>query len=254
MKITVVFLVIAGVLVAASSCKSRSNQEAPPSTTGAADFLAQANQLYRQRADLMRLREAIVLLRQAVTVDPGNYDASWALAKFNYYLATHTDNNEERQKAFDEGIQAGKTAIQLQPGKPDGHFWLGAVYGAEAQQSALAGLASFSDIRHEMETVLQLDEGYQDGSAYMVLGLLYLNEPKIIGGDPQKAVALMEKGLRFGEGNAFLHLHLAEAYLKVGRRADARRQVDAIISLKPDQDYLPEYNEALAEARKLIKD
>lgn len=199
----------------------------------------------------MQLREGIVSLRQAVTIDPGNYDAQWQLAKFNYYLATHTDKNDERKKAFDEGIQAGKDAIALQPGKPDGHFWLGAVYGAAAERSILEGLASVNDIRHEMETVLQLDEGYQDGSAYMVLGLVYLNEPAIAGGDPKKAVELMEKGLHFGDGNAFLHLHLAEAYLKVGRPADARRQIDTIIAMKPDQDYLPEYNEALAAAHQL---
>lgn len=201
----------------------------------------------------MQLRGGIVLLRQAVTTDPGNYDAAWGLAKFNYYLATHTDNDDERKKAFDEGIDAGKAAVALQPGKPDGHFWLGAVYGAEAQRSILEGLASVNDIRHEMETVLQLDEGYQAGSAYMVLGLVYLNEPEIAGGNPKKAVELMEKGLRFGEDNAFLHLHLAEAYLKVDRPADARRQIDTIISMKPDQNYLPEYNEALAEARKLLE-
>jgi TPR repeat protein len=55
----------------------------------------------------------------------------------------------------------------------------------------------------------------------MVLGLVYLNAPGIVDGDPHKAVDLMEKGLRFGEPNAFLHLHLAEAYLKVERTTDA---------------------------------
>ena len=87
----------------------------------------------------------------------------------------------------------------------------------------------------------------------MVLGLVYLEAPKIVGGDPQKAVELMEKGLRFGEGNAFLHLHLAEAYMKVGRSAEARRQLNTIISMTPDQNYLPEYREAVGVARKLLE-
>jgi hypothetical protein len=63
----------------------------------------------------------------------------------------------------------------------------------------------------------------------------------------------MEKGLRFGKTNAFLHLHLAEAYLKIGRTADARRQLNAIITMTPDHDYLPEYKEAVMEARKLLE-
>jgi len=249
----VVFLVMVGLICAITSCEPRSSVEAPAATETPAEYVSQAEQLYAQRKDLMRLRQAIVLLRQAVTADPGNYDASWRLAKFNYYLATHTDNTAERDKALRDGIEAGKTAVELQNGKPDGHFWLGANYGAAAQHSTIAGLATVADIRNEMETVLRLDEGYQDGSAYLVLGLTYLNAPKLLGGDPQKAVELMEKGLRFGEPNAFLHLNLAEAYLKVGRTADARRQLNAIISMTPDQNYLPEYEEAVGQAHKLLE-
>src|SRR6266576_2648573 len=251
----VVSLVIVGLICAASSCRPRSSEDAPANPTEtAAEYVSQADQLYAQREDLLRLRQAIVLLRQAITIDPGNYDASWRLAKFNYYLATHTDNNDERNKAFRAGSEVGKTAVELQNGKPDGHFWLGANYGAAAQRSTIAGLASVDDIRNEMEKVLRLDEGYQDGSAYMVLGLVYLNAPTFIGGDAQKAVEEMQKGLRFGESNAFLRLHLAEAYLKVGRTADALQQLNSIISMKPDQNYLPEYKEAVNEAHKLLEE
>lgn len=259
MKVTTIcreasFLVIVGLICVTTSCRSRSSVEAPAdSPQSAAEYIAQADRLYAQREDLMRLRQGIILLRQARTVDPANYDASWRFAKFNYYLATHTDNSDERDKAFREGIEAGKVAVKLQDGKPDGHFWLGANYGGSAESSTLAGLATVGDIRSEMETVLRLDEGYQNGSAYMVLGLVYLEAPRMVGGDPQKAVEEMEKGLRFGKSNAFLQLHLAEAYLKVGRKADARQQLNAIISMTPDQNYLPEYKEAVTEAHKLLE-
>ena len=158
----------------------------------------------------MRLRQGIILLNQAITTDEGNFDAAWRLAKFNYYLATHTDNSAERDEAFRRGIAAGKAAVRLQGGKPDGHFWLGANYGGSAQTNTLAGLTTTDEILNEMETVLRLDEGYQNGSAYMVLGMVDLQAPQLLGGDPQKAVAELEKGLHVGNTNAFLHLHLAE--------------------------------------------
>ena len=201
----------------------------------------------------MQLRQGIVSLRQALTKEPGNYDAAWKLSKFNYYLAMHSDDSNERDSAFKDGIAAGKTAVQLQNEKPDGHFWLGANYGGAAQHSTIQGLATVNDIRNEMETVLRLDEGYQDGSAYMVLGLVYLNAPSIVGGDPKKAVEEMEKGLRFGEPNAFLHLHLAEAYKKVGRNDDARSELKKILSMTPDPNYLPEYKEASNNAQQLLE-
>jgi tetratricopeptide (TPR) repeat protein len=240
-------------LVLATSCNDHSPHESPSAdSTSATEDIAGADQLYAQRADLMQLRRGIVSLRQALTKDPGSYDAAWRLSKFNYYLATHSDDSKERDNAFRDGIAAGKTAVQLQNEKPDGHFWLGANYGGAAEHSTIQGLATVNDIRSEMETVLRLDEGYQNGSAYMVLGLVDLNAPGIVGGDPHRAVTEMEKGLRFGEPNAFLHLHLAEAYNKVGRNDDARRELKKILSMTPDPNYLPEYNEASAAAQKLL--
>jgi tetratricopeptide (TPR) repeat protein len=240
-------------LLLATSCNDSPRDESlPAGNTSAAEDITSADQLYNQRADLMQLRRGIVSLRQAVTKDPGNYDAAWKLSKFNYYLATHSDDSKERDNAFQEGIAAGKTAVQLQNEKPDGHFWLGANYGGAAEHSTIQGLATVNDIRSEMETVLRLDQGYQNGSAYMVLGLVDLNAPGIVGGDPKRAVTEMEKGLRFGEPNAFLHLHLAEAYKKVGRNDDARRELKKILSMTPDPNYLPEYKEASAAAQKLL--
>src|SRR5215510_7187697 len=240
-------------LFLAMSCNTGAPDESPAAdSASAAEDITSADQLYGQREDLMQLRRGIISLRQALTKDPGNYDAAWKLSKFNYYLATHTDDTKERDDAFKAGIDVGKTAVQLHNEKPDGHFWLGANYGGAAEHSAIQGLATVNDIRNEMETVLRLDQGYQNGSAYMVLGLVYLNAPSIVGGDPKKAVDEMEKGLRFGEPNAFLHLHLAEAYKKVGRNDDARKEIKKILSMTPDPKYLPEYKESSAAAQKLL--
>jgi len=242
-----------GLLLLATACNKDSPNEAlSAANTSAAEDITLADQLYDQREDLMQLRRGIVSLRQALTKEPGNYDAAWKLSKFNYYLATHTDDSKERDDAFRAGIAAGQTAVQLQNEKPDGHFWLGANYGGAAEHSAIQGLATVDDIRKEMEAVLRLDEGYQNGSAYMVLGLVDLNAPEIVGGDPKRAVAEMEKGLRFGEPNAFLHLHLAEAYKKVGRNDDARKELKKILSMNPDPKYLPEYKEASRDAQKIL--
>src|SRR6185369_463394 len=173
-----------------SGCAHRSQAVAPnainnsPASDPASDpasNIAQADQFYRARDDLKHLEEGIVLLRQAATTDPNSYEANWRLAKFSYYLARHTEG-EYRDRAFRDGINAGKMAVQLQPDKPDGHFWLGANYGG-ALESGSFGLASLGDVRKEMDAVLKIDEGYQDGSAYMVLGLVDLKAPYIAGGE-----------------------------------------------------------------------
>jgi Tfp pilus assembly protein PilF len=250
----VVFAVMIVLLGVVNSCDPHT-EETPlsVSSSSAIEDISRAQQLYAQREDLTRIREGVASLRQASTKDPGSYEAQWLLAKFNYYLATHTDNATERDKAFRDGIAAGKVAVQLQSEKPDGHFWLGANYGGAAEESSIQGLSTVDDIKNEMETVLRIDEGYQNGSAYMVLGLVYLNAPSLAGGDPKKAVEVMEQGRKYGEPNAFYHLNLAKAYLKVGRKEDARKEVEAVLSMTPDQNYLPEYKEASEEAKK-VKD
>jgi tetratricopeptide (TPR) repeat protein len=245
------------VVLMSSACSYRSHlRTAAPNAinnTPASDpasNIAQADQFYRERDDLKRLEQGIVLLRQAATTDPNSYEANWRLAKFSYYLARHTDG-EYRDRAFRDGINAGKMAVQLQPDKPEGHFWLGANYGG-ALESGSFGLASIGDVRKEMETVLKIDESYQDGSAYMVLGLVDLKAPRIAGGDSQRAVTEMEKGLQFGKTNAFLRLHLAEAYRAVARTPEAREQLNAILSMTPDPNYLPELKEAQTQAQQLL--
>lgn len=216
-------------------------------------LLAQADVLYTQRGDLTRLRNAILLLQKARGVDPANYEVNWRLAKFSYYLAAHAADKSERDAALRQGSEAGKAAIRARPGEPGGHFWLGANLGERARsQGALKALTLVDDIRREMAAVIKSDEGYQNGSAYMVLGQVDLSLPGFLGGDKKRAVEQLERGLRYGEGNAFLRLRLAEAYLAVRRKEDAREQVRAILAMKPDPDYMPEYEEAASEARRLL--
>jgi hypothetical protein len=213
--------------------------------------IGEADQLYALREDLSKVRLGIAHLRQARIADYGNYEAAWKLAMFDYYLGAHTSDERERDAAFREGIDSGKIAVQLQENKPDGHFWLGANYGGSAEHSTLAGLANVEDIRGEMERVTKLDEAYQGGSTYLALGQLYLQAPRVLGGDHQKAVQLLEKGLRFGDNNALLRLKLAEAYYAANRDADARKQIDFILKMTPDPNYLPEYKEAVEKAKEL---
>ena len=216
-----------------------------------AESIAEADKLYAGRDDLVKVRQAIVALRQAQADDPANYDLAWRLAKFNYYLGAHSPNSTEQDKAFHEGIDAAKLAVKLQDGKAEGHFWLGANYGGSAQNSVLAGLSEIEDIKREMETVIKIDEGFQSGSAYMVLGQVYLQSPRILGGDTQKAIEYLEKGVKLGPSNALLRVRLAQAYAQDHRNADAQKQIDALLAMKPSPDYEPEYNEAVAAAKKL---
>ena len=114
-------------------------------------------------------------------------------ARASFYVGDHTDNDDERDDMFREGTEAGKAAVQLQPNKPEGHSWLGANYGGGAAASTIANLSSFQDIKTEMEAVLKIDEGYQGYSAYLGLGRLYLQAPRILGGDSRRRSSIWKR-------------------------------------------------------------
>ena len=249
-----VCLAAVSLLFSVTSCR----KEAAPGSDNSparptAVVIAEADTLYAGRGNLTRVRQGLIALRHSQATEAGNYDLAWRLAKFNYYLGSHTANDTERDKAFREGMEAGKLAVKLQDGKPDGHFWLGANYGGSAKVSMLTGLAEIDEIKREMEAVLKLDEGYQAGSAYMVLGQVYLEAPRLLGGDTQKAIEYFEKGLKFGPNNALLRWHLAQAYADANRIEDARKEIDTLLTMKVDPGYEPEHKEAVEKSQKLAE-
>jgi tetratricopeptide (TPR) repeat protein len=249
---TLFSLVIGGL-----ACNSGASSS-PASTGGAdakmaADKLAEAEPFYEAREDLTKARTAVTILRQAHAADYGNYEAAWKLARAAFSVGDRTDNDTEQDDMFREGIDAGKAAVQLQPSKPEGHFWLGANYGGRAAHSTLSNLSSFQDIKGEMEAVLKLDEGYQGYSAYLGLGRLYLQAPKVLGGDVKKAIEYLEKGVKLNPNNTVMRFHLAEAYEVDKRNGDAKKQIETVMSTTPDPKYLAEHKVAVEKSKKLLQ-
>ena len=214
--------------------------------------IAEADTLYDGREDMQKARVAVAALRQARTADYGNYDAAWKLARAAFYVGDHTDVDSERDDMFREGTEAGKAAVQLQPNKPEGHFWLGANYGGAAAHSTIANLSSFKDIKGEMDAVMKLDESYQGYSAYVGLGRLYLQAPKVLGGDSGKAIDYLEKGVKLNPNHSPMRFHLAEAYEQNNRDADAKKQIEALMQLTPDPKYMAEHKVSMEKAKKLL--
>lgn len=253
----VLLMLVTSACLSASCSRGGAKQEAPAETVNVQELVAQADKYYAARGSIENAREAVAVMRRARMSDYSNYEVAWKLSSYDYYLGEHeSDANDNKAKldAFREGIAAGEAAVRIAPDKPDGHFWLGANRGGRAQvQGPLYALSDVPDIRREMETVIKLDEGFQEGSAYLALGEIDLDLPELMGGDHKRAVEELEKGLRFGEDNALLRLRLAEAYYEVKRKEDARAQAQAILKMKPDPEFMPEYREAADGARQLLK-
>ena len=101
------------VLGGASSCR-KSDPAATESVAVRPNpaVIAEADRLYTAREDLTKVRQALVMLRQGQAAEPASYELAWRLAKYNYYLGAHSSDEREREKAFHDGIEAGKLAFE----------------------------------------------------------------------------------------------------------------------------------------------
>ena len=104
-----------------------------------------------------------------------------------------------------------------------------------------------------METVLKLDESYEGYSAYLGLGRLYLQAPKVLGGDTEKAFEYLAKGLKLNPTHGLMRFHLAEAYEAMNREEAAKQQLEVLIKMPADPKYTAEHKDAIEKAKKLLE-
>lgn len=215
--------------------------------------IAKADELGRGHNDLEKLREALKLLWQSRDFDNPNFETEWRFSKYNYFLGKLTTDEKECEKAFINGENAGKIASRVAPDKPDGYFWYAANLGEQARRAPLTkGLNSVDDVRAAMYKVIEINPNYQSASAFDALGQIEL-ETRLTSGSTEKAVEYLEKGLELSKENSYIRLHLAQAYLALSRNAEARKQLEFILKMNPNPDYLPEYEESRKEAKKLLE-
>jgi tetratricopeptide (TPR) repeat protein len=258
MKTRSVYILITIVITSCilSGCsKSRGIENPTPTVDAAAieNAIGRADADFRDREDLDKLRDAVATLAAVRDSDNRNFEVESRFAKYNYFLGIHTDNEKEAAAAFDKGREAGKIASKLEPGKPDGYFWYGANLGELSRKNPITvGLSSVDDIQEAMNKVIEMQPNFQGGSAFDALAQVEL-ATRIKDGKAEKAVQYLEKGVAIEDDNSNLHVHLAEAYLAVNRDKDARRQLEYVLKMTPNPDFLPEHRDAVAAAKRLLE-
>ena len=221
-----------------------------------AEAIEKADALYKKRADLDNVRDALKTLNSARDMDNRNYEVEWKFALMSYFLGNAYDTpDDEAEKVLKKGLSAGKIAKRMEPNKPEGHFWYGAVLGEQAKRSPVTvGITSLDDIKTSMQKVIEIDPNYQGASAYDALGVLELETTGLAGGSEEKAVEYLEKALSLEKENSFIRVHLAQAYLATNQKAKAKAQLNHVLKMKPNEDFLPEYERSVVDTKKLLKD
>lgn len=211
----------------------------------------EADQLYARRTDLASARHAIEIWTALLQTHPADYDASWKIARADYWVGRHVAENEQLD-VLEAGVAHGRRAAALAPTRPEGHFWLAANMGAAAELSQRAGLKYRKAIQEELETVLRLDPAFLQGSADRALGRWYFKVPRLFGGNKKSAEAHLRASLNYDPHSTASHFFLAELLLADGRRAEARAEAQLVLEAPADPDWEPENQEFKAQARQFL--
>lgn len=215
--------------------------------------IERADSFFTARDNGDSLKQATLLMEQLTTREPSNYEAWWRLARLRYYLADREKDSSKKSKMLQAGIDAARKAITLDDKRVEGHFWFAANQGEYADlKGALQSLNLVKTIRKEFEAALAINPAYENGAIYSALGQIDLNLPRLLGGNDRRGIERLEEGMKVGPNNAELAVTLAEVYGKKGRKDEARKLLETVISGSDPARSPTELAELRTKARSLL--
>jgi tetratricopeptide (TPR) repeat protein len=214
----------------------------------------QGDDLYVERGDLAKAKEAMAKYQDALIAKDDAYGVYWRMARVEYWIGDHTADNNDKKQLFSMGIYHAKKAVALGPDRPEGHYWLGVNYGVYGEaKGILKSLSLVKPIKEEMNKVLGIQPDFDDGGADRVLGRVYYELPGFFGGDKKKSLEHLLKSKELGPRVGLTRLYLADTYLAMKDVTKAREELEFVIAMEPDPNLLPETAEEKTKAAEKLK-
>ena len=217
------------------------------------ELIAQGDALFNEMKDMSAAKEAEALYHKAIGQMDNRYEAFWRLSRILYYIGEHTEKKKEKKSIFAQGVYYAERPIDLEPEKPDGHYWHGVNNGKYGEtRGVLKSLFLVKPIKRAMNKVIELDRSYEEGGPDRVLGRVYFKLPGFAGGSKEKSLEHLLKSKEYGPNDAVTRIYLAETYLELDEIDKARQELDYVLNLEPDSRWTVAVEENKKVARELL--
>ena len=217
------------------------------------ELVEQGDQLYQEMKDLDTAKEAEKLYIQSLGLTDNKYDVYWRLSRIMYYIGEHTESKKEKKGIFARGVYYAEKAVELEPEKPDGHYWLGVNHGKVGEtRGVLKSLALVKPIKNAMNKVIELERTYEEGGPDRVLGRVYYKLPGFAGGSKKKSLEHLLMSKDYGPNDAVTRIYLAETYLALKDKEKAREELEYVMDMESDDRWLYAIDENKEIARELL--
>ena len=192
-----------------------------------------------------RTRNAQVALDRAVQKNPewatskAGYGVQWRLARVAAEQCT-LDDGGPCSAVLPAGLTAGKKAVELEPERIEGHYYLAALHGFNAQTQRGGDVKPLVQLMiSEGDLAAKLDERFDSGGPHRLLGTLYARAPAppVAVGDPEKAVTHLQKAVALAPDYPPNQMYLAEALIADERYPDAEAAIQTTRKLLADSKW-----------------
>jgi tetratricopeptide (TPR) repeat protein len=154
------------------------------------------------------------------------------LARLSFTLGELSPKNEKLQY-FEKGRHYSEILTKEESAWPEGHYWLALNLGGLAEQSGpRRGLKMVPDIVAEMEQALKGNPSYDQAGPHRVLGRVYFECPQwpLSVGNLPESLSHLRAAVVIAPENSTNHLFLAEALFRIGKKEEARRELEEVLT------------------------
>jgi hypothetical protein len=214
--------------------------------TVSADLMTTADGLY-DLGGMENIKKSIDLYNQILGADAKDYVATWKLARaYRDYGDDAKGKTVEGWKKLcaeygKKGMETGQKAIDLEPNKPEGHYYYGLSVGVYADGvSILTALKEGlkGKTQTSFEKVYEIDKMWNEAGAMVALGRFWMVLPW-----PMKDKKASLKYLREYQTTEFFNvgpegpIYLAELLIKIGGKENKAEAKTLLEAVKPDSKF-----------------
>lgn len=153
------------------------------------------------------------------------------VARISFILGELSPKNEKHYY-FEKGRRYGEALAQEQPAWAEGHYWLALnLCGLAKNSGPRRGLKLVPKIVEEMEQALLVSPGYEQAGPHRVLGRIYYECPSwpLSVGNIHDSLKHLAAAVAIAPDNSTNHLFLAETLIKLGRKEEARQELEQVL-------------------------
>ena len=145
-------------------------------------YASRSSESIKNKANESQILLAIQYYLAAIENESSHQASIGILKSYYYYGKFVLDDNDEKKKIFNKAVRLGEKFIIEYPDSPGIRYWYLVNLGswAEVYGVIAAARSGFADtMKAHSEKIIELDNKYNDGGGYFMLGVVHLRAPYV---------------------------------------------------------------------------